>query len=331
MRHLPNPIDPARVLNAVAERFQQALSGSPAQSYLEHRGVQPSAAQAFGLGWCAPSVMDYIDTRSVDHPCRSVLLESGLINVTDSKTTYPLAGRLTFPLRSASGATLGFGGRSIGTAWPKYRNTRATGFFAKNTFLFGLDRARHSIESLREAIIVEGYLDAVLLHQAGMTNTVATLGTTLSPVQVEHLIELGVDRITLLFDEDSAGRTGTARALESFFVPLAQREVSVCVGVLPPGANDPGEAVQAEHSAALRRAVQQPMSPLEFYCTHASTLAESDPHCGARVLRLLLEGLTKAAGLPGVETLERALAVNPVANEFKARRTRRETAREKGA
>jgi DNA primase len=140
-----------------------------------------------------------------------------------------------FPIRDAQDRVIGFGGRSLGDEEPKYLNSPETPLFSKGRVLYALDKARAVLREKRCAVVVEGYMDAVMAHQFGVTWTVAVLGTALSQEHV-RVLRRHADEAVLLFDSDNAGQSSASRSVDAF----AAEEMPVRVATLP-GGLDPDE------------------------------------------------------------------------------------------
>jgi DNA primase len=168
-------------------------------------------------------------------------------------------GRVIFPIQDAAGSVIGFGGRALGDAQPKYLNSTDTPVFSKGSSLYAIDRARAEIKRAAVAVVVEGYMDALAAHQAGIANVAASLGTALTE---EHFLTLKrlAPRVVLALDADAAGDAAALRALEvlrgtfgRMAVPVADRrglvrlrrdqELDVRVARLPQGL-DPDDVVR---------------------------------------------------------------------------------------
>jgi DNA primase len=200
--------------------------GQPALDYLRGRGFTDETIERFGLGW-APDGWDSMarrlaDKRGIRH---EELVEVGLAKprqrgggVIDS-----LRARIVFPIRDQNGHATGIGGRLLEGDGPKYLNSPSTPLFDKSRTLYLIDKAKGPMRKSGQAVIVEGYTDALMAHQAGFDNVVASLGTALTPGQVALVIRY-TKRIALAYDVDEAGeRAGTfgVRALESLITQLA--------------------------------------------------------------------------------------------------------------
>jgi DNA primase len=236
----------------VAGSFRWLLRESPgseaARRYLAKRNVSEATAEAFQLGWAPPDrrwLWKFLVGKSYTP---DFLARTGLFSEPRGGTERPslFADRIMFPIANARGEVLAFGGRAMGDAQPKYLNSPETAFFRKGENLYGIEKAGSAIREAGCFHLVEGYVDVLAMHQAGVTNTVAPLGTALTEPQVRAL-KRWAGAAVLVFDGDEAGRKATLRAIE-----LCERqEVSASVVVLPAG-RDPADYVQAGEEDALR-------------------------------------------------------------------------------
>jgi len=198
--------------------FQQALRGSSAgaeaREYVARRGFDEATIAAFELGF-APEGWDNLRGYLLGKDFREEeLIQAGLLTTGESGTPYDrFRRRLIFPIRDERGRAVGFGGRALDDAKPKYLNTPQTPLFDKGGLLFALDRAREAIREAGEAVVVEGYVDAITAHQFGYRNVVATLGTALTPRHIQLLRRL-TRRVTLAMDADAAGIEAAMRGEE---------------------------------------------------------------------------------------------------------------------
>jgi DNA primase len=244
-----------------------SAAGKPALDYLHGRGFTDETIAAFQLGW-APGGWDQM-TRALGTK-RDVrpeeLVEVGLASPRQSGRggVYDkFRARVIFPIRDQNGHAVGLGGRLLEGEGPKYLNSPATPLFDKSRTLYLIDKAKGSIRKSGQAVIVEGYTDALMAHQAGFDTIVASLGTALTPGQVALLTRYAT-RIVLAYDVDPAGeKAGTlgVTALNDLIRQL-QADTSgvkledVRVAKLPEG-KDPDEVVRADPAdweAAIARA-----------------------------------------------------------------------------
>jgi DNA primase len=243
-----------RLLRAVGEAaafFRAQLAGDggrAARRYLADRRVSAAAAEAFRLGY-APAAWDgllrALQTRGFDG---AALEQSGLAVARTGGDGYydALRHRLIFPIHDLQGRPVAFGGRALDDATPKYLNTRETALFVKGRFLYALDAARGPIRETGEAVVVEGYMDALACHEFGIRNAVASLGTALTLDQA-LLLKRFAARVVLVYDADAAGMDAAERGLAIF----DQAELPVRVAVLP-GEADPDEFLREKGSDAFR-------------------------------------------------------------------------------
>jgi DNA primase len=262
---------------AEAERYYQAQlageEGRPARRYLEQRGVDAAAAEAFRLGY-APAGWDGLlralrargfDGAALEQAGLAVARSGGEDEARASGHYDALRHRLIFPIHDLQGRPIAFGGRALDDeATPKYLNTRETALFVKGRTLYALDAARPAIREAGEAVIVEGYMDALACHQFGVANAVASLGTALTQEQVLLLKRFAV-RAVLVYDADTSGMDAAERGLAIF----EQAELPVRVAVLPGGA-DPDEFLREKGAEAFRRALGGAQSVFNYRFAMAS-------------------------------------------------------------
>ena len=204
--------------NVLAARYYHSLlwtdEGAEALAYLYRRGLADSDIRRFGLG-ASPhgrdSLLRHLEAQGYD----SVLLEkAGLIVRRDGKSHDMFRGRAIFPIINAQGRVLGFGGRAMGDAQPKYLNTPDTPVFNKRLGLYALNMAKNE-RSIGHLVLVEGYMDVVSLRKYGVQGVVATLGTALTEEQA-RLIKRYAPEVWISYDGDSAGQKAALRALDIF-------------------------------------------------------------------------------------------------------------------
>jgi|GEM_PF-2243666 len=166
--------------------------------------------------------------------------------------------RLMFPIRNEHGSVVAFGGRIIGDGVPKYLNSSDTPIFQKGNTLYGLFESRQALTKNRHALLVEGYMDVLACHGAGLKFAVASLGTSLTDGQA-NLLRKWSDYVTVAYDGDAAGRHAASRACEI----LTQTGIKVRVSVFDSG-DDPDTIVQKLGPAGLEKIISNPVPPLDF-------------------------------------------------------------------
>ena len=258
-----------RVAGSFHWLLMEGPQGGPARSYLESRGVTKETMAAFQIGYAPPDrewLFEFLQKKSYSP---EFLAKTGLfLDNARGRGGSLFASRIVFPIANSRGEILAFGGRAMGDAQPKYLNSPETAFFRKGENLFGLDKAASPIRREGWFVLVEGYMDAIAMHQAGIANCVAPLGTALTEQQVRLLKRFG-GKALLLFDSDAAGQKATDRAIEL----LEAQDVLVQVAVVE-GGKDPADLVQNGQVEALRALVQGPQESFPY--SLAKALAAND-------------------------------------------------------
>jgi len=264
--------------NLLASRFYQLYlleseEGREALQYLFQRGFTLQFLQTFGVG-LAPKHEGALLALLKAHGYDAELLEkSGLFRNQNGRLREFFQERITFPILDPQGAVIGFSARSYreGTYGGKYINTVETDLFKKSRVLFGLHYSRKRIAKERVAIIVEGQLDALRLIYNGFDCTVAALGTAFGEQHARELIQLGVSKVYLLFDGDTAGGTAAVKVGDIF-----QKEgVEVLVGKFEED-NDPDSLLLKEGPQAIQRVILRAENYLLFLYRHFSKSIKLD-------------------------------------------------------
>ena len=189
----------------------KAEGGKTAYAYLKNRGLSEETIVAFGLGYANKYSDDLYRYLKMKGYGDELLLKAGLISADERKGAYDkFWNRVMFPIMDVNNRVIGFGGRVMGDAKPKYLNSPETIVFDKSRNLYGLNRARTSRKPY--FLICEGYMDVISLHQAGFSNAVASLGTALTPGHAA-LIKRYVKEVYLTYDSDEAGTKAALRAM----------------------------------------------------------------------------------------------------------------------
>jgi DNA primase len=283
--------------------------GAAAGRELERRGFARATWAEFGFGWAPDDWRQLTDELVRRHPA-GTLIAAGLSVQPDSRSSpYDrFRKRITFPIRSIDGRLVAFGGRILGEGEPKYLNSPENPIFQKRSTLFCLDRARKSADEAGELLVVEGYFDCLSLHRVGITNTVATLGTALTPDHARLLRRRlgGGDRVVLCYDADEAGR----RAAMTGIRVLLEAGVDVAVLVLPDG-TDPDDVVRSGGAEAVRELLERPASALEFLLAGLPDQPEALRRAGLKLAPLVCSASNAAVRQNLVEELARRLYLRP--------------------
>jgi DNA primase len=240
-------------------------AGSQVRAYVEGRGVSSESTEQFQLGFAPDSGSGLAHHLLQEGYGRSEVLEAGLAGEGESGGLYDrFRGRLIFPIRDSAGKIIGFGGRALAKdAQPKYLNSPQTPLFDKGGTLYAVDRAKAEIRRTGQAVIVEGYMDALMAHQYGFTNVIAALGTAITERQLS-LIKRWASELYFALDPDAAGQEATARGLSVAMGALdrAATPVPTWKGFVDyvyklktnikiislPGGRDPDEVIKADPS-----------------------------------------------------------------------------------
>ena len=237
-----------------------------ARTYLHERGFGSECANAWKLGY-APGRGKLVGALNKQGFSRDELVGANLAFVNkQGRLVDRFYERVMFPVHDLQGRTIAFGGRVIGQGEPKYLNSSETPIFHKSSNMFGIDVAKTPIVSGAEAIVVEGYTDVIALHEAGVKNAVATLGTALTAQHVKMLSRFAT-RIVYLFDGDAAGQKAADRASEFIdwqsAVESRRDPVDLRVAILP-DEKDPAEYVADAGADALREVIAASEPLLQF-------------------------------------------------------------------
>jgi DNA primase catalytic core len=299
------------VMETAIAFYHQVLTstnmGKPALDYLKGRGFSDETIETFQLGW-APDGWDTMSRKLVEK--RGIkpdeLVEAGLASPARSPqrgvgVIDKFRGRVLFPIRDQNGTATGMGGRILGAegeggrdTGPKYLNTPASPLFDKSRSLYLIDKAKGSMRKSGQAVIVEGYTDALMAHQAGFDNVVASLGTALTPGQVALLTRYA-KRVALAYDVDAAGqKAGTfgVQALQGLIGQLAATESGIELDevrvVRMPDGKDPDEVLR-DTPDRWREEVRTAQPIVEYLVdTYAKTYDLKTPGGKARFVDALM-------------------------------------------
>ncbi|HKW55865.1 MAG TPA: DNA primase [Candidatus Acidoferrum sp.] len=212
------------------KQISGTLEGKAARAYLEDRGLDGDALERFSIGY-APSGGDALTRLLRQKFPEELLPDSGLVSRSeDGGRLYDrFRRRITFPIANDSGKIVAFGCRALGDDQPKYLNSPETPIYSKSNVLYHLDRAKEALRRSDFAVLVEGYLDAIAVARAGISNVVASCGTSLADSQIK-LLGRFTKRVTVNYDPDAAGQSATERSIAL----LLEQDFEVRVLALPP-------------------------------------------------------------------------------------------------
>lgn len=258
-------IQDLRKVNELARDFfhnclTMTRMGERGKAYFAGRGIRQETIEEFQLGY-APPAWDKLSTAFLKRGIKQeFLLASGLC--AERKQGGGLydrfRGRVIIPIADERGRVVGFGGRVLDDSTPKYLNTPETVLFNKRKLLFGLDRSHRAIQQEGRAIVVEGYMDAISVFDAGVHNVVASLGTSFTPEHAKKLLHYAPE-ICFCYDSDEAGQKATIRALSI----VRDTGARVRVIVVPDG-KDPDEFIRKHGADAFRALVEKALPLVEY-------------------------------------------------------------------
>lgn len=289
---------------------------SLAREYCERRGLDLEVLRQWEIGY-APDIDGALTAYLKKN--RHSLSESKALFLVDSDPTGgyfdKFRGRLMFPIRNERNELVAFGGRLLGDGIPKYINSSDTPLYRKSRVLYGLDRAKDQVSKTRRLVLVEGYLDVIACHRAGVSNAVASLGTSLSEDHVA-LIKRWADEVVILYDADNAGQKAADRAMGM----LQGQSIKVRISLMPEG-EDPDTLLRHAGASAVQAAVEKGLRPTEFqmsqlekrwspendeFWTEAITILAANPHA-LEVARFVTELAPRFPGIRDAMAAQRHL------------------------
>jgi len=236
--------------NAVAASYFAAelKKNRAALDYLHGRGVALETAEKFGIGFAPDSWDGFVAAARKSGVDLELAARAGLVRARPQSDGYYdfFRNRLMLPIHNLTGEVMAFGGRALGEESPKYLNTPSTAAYTKGQHVYALNVARRAAAADGAIIVVEGYIDAIALHQAGFANAVASLGTAFTLEQARELRRVAPN-VYLSFDGDKAGVAATTRSIDM----LVDEGLTVEVVALPAG-KDPDEIVRTEGAPGFR-------------------------------------------------------------------------------
>jgi len=279
-----------RTNQLVAGLFRESLEKKRAiRDYLKKRGFSQEIIEKFGLGY-APSD-DFLKLAQQKGLSLEDLKQSNLVVASQKKEGWYawFRSRLIFPISNAEGKICGFAGRVLGNSLPKYINSPQSPVFDKGRILYGLNFGQEVIRKKEEMILVEGYADVMALHQAGIENAVASMGTSLTPGQ-RRLIKRYTDRVFIAYDQDKAGIAATLRGVDL----LLGADLNIAIINMPQGV-DPDELIKREGKDGFirrkKRAIPYFDYRLDMAINNRSSLESKDKIEIVTLLFSALEGI----------------------------------------
>jgi DNA primase len=299
-----------RIHQEIAEWYHQLLMKSPlaagAREYLKSRGITSPIAKNWLLGY-APASGQVL--RQWAQQCKfssQALLDSGILKQNESGVYPGFRDRLMFPIRNDNGDVIAFSGRLLqaDAKMAKYLNSPETAIFSKSRVLFGFDRAKRHISKAGQAIVCEGQIDTLMLHEAGFSNAVAGQGTAFTEFHAKAIKRLA-DEVVLCYDSDNAGYEAAGKA----FRILAPTGLMIKVAALPAG-EDPDSLIRKQGPDAFRDLLQRAQDYLDFQIEASSTRRDmTEMRERVRFASVMAESITLLESAVARETAMQRAAV----------------------
>lgn len=270
------------LLERVATYYRNLMlkdsQAAEARAYAERRGLTGGTAETFRIGYAPKfrrTIATQLETKKIPVAAglaTGIVIPAGGDEQTGREYSYDelrdrFIDRVIFPIEDDRGRVVGFGGRALGDAQPKYLNSPGTELYQKGLLLYNFHRARPHITEEAGVIVVEGYMDAIAFWRAGVTNVVAPLGTALTTEQAQKLVRL-TRKIYLCFDADEAGERAARRALE-VLLPLGVAPFRIVV----PSGKDPDDLLASEGPEALQQLAASAEPMLDRVIAHTAAAA----------------------------------------------------------
>jgi len=262
-----------QIMTELNNFYQKQLKSSSTKnkvvSYAKKRGISGAIAKRFELGFAPPGWTNLFDQYTDKEDSIKDLLSMGMIvQKKDKKDGYydRFRNRLMFPIHNAKGSVIGFGGRVLSPEDnPKYLNSPETPLFSKSKELYGLYHCRKYSRRIDSILVVEGYMDVIALHQQGITNVVATLGTATTPAHLQ-VLSRSADTIVFCFDGDKAGKDAAWKALKTS-LPSITSGLIIKFLILPEG-EDPDTLIKKESAKAFTKRIETAQTLSSFLIDH---------------------------------------------------------------
>ncbi|CAN5126925.1 DNA primase [soil metagenome] len=283
--------------SAFFEAELHTARGARARSYLADRGLDGAIQKAFRIGFAPDDKSALRNNLTAKAVSLEQMVEAGLVIPADE--TKPVAfdrfrDRIMFPIRDGRGRVIAFGGRALSKeAQAKYLNSPETPLFHKGHVLYNIDKARGPAHETQEIVAVEGYMDAIAMHRAGIPQVVAPLGTALTEDQLALLWRMAPEP-TLCFDGDAAGQKAAWRALD-IALPLLKPGHSLRFVLLPEG-QDPDDLLKSDGPEAVKAAVAAARPLSDMLWAREAEQARIDTPDGRAMLEVKLNGLIAGIG-----------------------------------
>jgi DNA primase len=269
------------------KQLQGTAEGKLARAYLEDRGLEKATIERFGIGY-APSGGDVLLRHLKGKYAEKLLAESGLVSRGEGGRLFDrFRRRITFPIANESGKIVAFGCRALGDDQPKYLNSPETPIYSKSNVLYHLDRAKEALRRSDFAVLVEGYMDAIAVARAGISNVVASCGTSLAEPQIK-LLGRFTKRVIVNYDPDTAGQAATERSIAI----LLEQDFEVRVLALP-GKADPDKFIREQGADVYVKLLKESPPYVDYLIARARQMDMTTAEGKLRAVNFLLPYVQK--------------------------------------
>jgi len=264
------------------QQLNATQEGRAAKAYLLDRGLDSEAMARFGIGFAPSGGEALLRAMKQKYP-EKALEVSGLFSRDQNSRLFDrFRRRVMFPIANDSGKIVAFGGRALGDDLPKYLNSPETPIYTKSKIIYHLDRAKEALRQRDFAVLVEGYMDAIAVARAGISNVVASCGTSLTEPQVK-LLSRFTRRIIVNYDPDTAGQAATERSLSI----LLEQGAEVRVLALP-GGKDPDSFIRSEGAASYTKLLNEAPPYVDYLISRARKMDMSTAEGKLRAVNFLM-------------------------------------------
>jgi DNA primase len=308
-----DPNDIARANAWAAKYFAANLAhpekGKDARKYVAERQLSDESVKNWQIGLALGADNDLLSAARQKKIPDKLLLAAGLVVGAGSSLSDKFVNRLMFVIADATGKIIAFGGRTLSGEGAKYINSPTTVLFDKSNSLFGLNHARHQMVSSDTGVVVEGYTDCIMAHQFGVSNVVATLGTSFTAGHA-RILRRYAKKVVLLFDSDTAGLEAANRALG---VALSSR-IDIAIASVPQG-KDPCDFLLAQGKEPFAKLIEDATDVFTFKWTRLNHNLGSQPTMAGKKQAIdeYLDAIAAAIGAGNLSPIERGLIVNNLA------------------
>jgi DNA primase len=307
----PNEI--ARANAWAAKYFAANLAhpekGKDARKYVAERQLSDESVKGWQIGLALGADNDLLSAARQKKIPDKLLLAAGLVVGAGSSLSDKFVNRLMFTIADVTGRIIAFGGRTLSGEGAKYINSPTTALFDKSNALFGLDHARHQMVSSDTGVVVEGYTDCIMAHQFGVSNVVATLGTSFTAGHA-RILRRYAKKVVLLFDSDTAGLEAANRALG---VALSSR-IDIGIASVPQG-KDPCDFLLAQGKEPFAKLIADATDVFEFKWTRLNANLGTQPTIAGKKQAVdeYLDAIATAINAGNLSPIEKGLIVNNLA------------------